>query len=391
MRIASAISELSPPARMAEHLAMQLEASHAHPVDLLVVSITQQLQEHFLEILGNLRTSLRPRHLLAMTAESVIGGDQELERVPAASAMVMQLPGVKINTFHLTDDDWDEVLADDDALRKRLDADDVRAFLMAADPFTTPVVQMLDSCSRLFPQAPIIGGMASGMSQAGEARLAADDHIHSTGLVGVSISGPIQVDCIVSQGCRSIGPTFTVTKGNRNVVEELNGKPALAAIEEMVNALPNRDRQMLASGGLQVGRVIDEGKGNFGRADFLIRSLVGVRRESGAILIGDLIQVGQTLQFHVRDAQAADEELRLLLEGESLLASQPLGAFLVSCNSRGTRLFEQPHHDVKMVRQILGNIPVAGFFAAGEFGPVGGRNFIHGHTASMALFRALEG
>ena len=148
---------------------------------------------------------------------------------------------------------------------------------------------------------------------------------------------------------------------------------------------------MLASGGLQVGRVIDEGKGNFGRADFLIRSLVGVRRESGAILIGDLIQVGQTLQFHVRDAQAADEELRLLLEGESLLASQPLGAFLVSCNSRGTRLFEQPHHDVKMVRQILGNIPVAGFFAAGEFGPVGGRNFIHGHTASMALFRALEG
>ena len=242
MRIASAISELSPPARMAEHLAMQLEASHAHPVDLLVVSITQQLQEHFLEILGNLRTSLRPRHLLAMTAESVIGGDQELERVPAASAMVMQLPGVKINTFHLTDDDWDEVLADDDALRKRLDADDVRAFLMAADPFTTPVVQMLDSCSRLFPQAPIIGGMASGMSQAGEARLAADDHIHSTGLVGVSISGPIQVDCIVSQGCRSIGPTFTVTKGNRNVVEELNGKPALAAIEEMVNALPNRDR-----------------------------------------------------------------------------------------------------------------------------------------------------
>ncbi len=376
---------------MAEHLAMQLEASHAHPVDLLVVSITQQLQEHFLEILGNLRTSLRPRHLLAMTAESVIGGDQELERVPAASAMVMQLPGVKINTFHLTDDDWDEVLADDDALRKRLDADDVRAFLMAADPFTTPVVQMLDSCSRLFPQAPIIGGMASGMSQAGEARLAADDHIHSTGLVGVSISGPIQVDCIVSQGCRSIGPTFTVTKGNRNVVEELNGKPALAAIEEMVNALPNRDRQMLASGGLQVGRVIDEGKGNFGRADFLIRSLVGVRRESGAILIGDLIQVGQTLQFHVRDAQAADEELRLLLEGESLLASQPLGAFLVSCNSRGTRLFEQPHHDVKMVRQILGNIPVAGFFAAGEFGPVGGRNFIHGHTASMALFRALEG
>ena len=153
--------------------------------------------------------------------------------------------------------------------------------------------------------------------------------------------------------------------------------------------MPIHDRQLLATGGLQIGRVIDEGKGNYGRGDFLIRSLVGVRRESGAILIGDMVQVGETLQFHVRDAKTAAEEMRLLLEGETLLTSAdpPLGALLITCNGRGTRLFDMPHHDVSLTRQVLGAIPVAGFFAAGELGPVGQKNFIHGHTAVLALFR----
>jgi len=146
---------------------------------------------------------------------------------------------------------------------------------------------------------------------------------------------------------------------------------------------------LLQVGGLQVGRVIDEGKGNYGRGDFLVRSLVGVKRDTGAVLIGDYVRVGQTLQFHVRDAKSADEEMRLLLEGETMLAAngQPTGALLITCNGRGTRLFDMPHHDVTLARQILGDIPIAGFFAAGELGPVGDKNFIHGHTAALALFR----
>jgi small ligand-binding sensory domain FIST len=136
-----------------------------------------------------------------------------------------------------------------------------------------------------------------------------------------------------------------------------------------------------------IGRVIDEGKGNFGRGDFLIRSLVGVRRDSGAILIGDMVRTGQTVQFHVRDARTAEQEMRLLLEGETILADPPAGALLITCNARGTRLFEMRHHDISLTRQVLGAIPVAGFFAAGELGPVGERNFIHGHTAVLALFR----
>jgi small ligand-binding sensory domain FIST len=248
----------------------------------------------------------------------------------------------------------------------------------------------MQAWSARVPRAPVIGGMASGMQKAGETRLALDDEIHSSGVVGVSFSGEIEVDCLVSQGCRPIGETLVVTKCQQNIIEQLDGKPAIKAIEEMISRLPLHDRQLVATGGLQIGRVIDEGKGNYGRGDFLIRSLIGVRRENGAILIGDLVRTGQTLQFHVRDARTADEEMRLLLQGETLLAPEaapPAGALLITCSGRGTRLFDMPHHDISVTRQVLGSIPIAGFFAAGELGPVGEKNFIHGHTAALAVFR----
>jgi small ligand-binding sensory domain FIST len=326
--------------------------------------------------------------LVALSAESVIGTDQEIERSPAISALAMSLgKSVTITTFHISEEEWPTLLTEDETLRDRLDTEDLRAFFMAADPFTTPVVHFLEACSRIFPTAPILGGMASGMSQAGEARLAIDQEIFSSGLVGVSFSGNIEIDCVVSQGCRPIGPTFEITRCEKNVIQQLDGKPALAAIEDMITGLPLHDRQLLATGGLQIGRVVDPGKGNFGKGDFVIRSLLGVRRESGAILIGDVIQTGQTLQFHLRDAKSAEEDMRLLLEGEIQLADPPAAAVLVSCNSRGTRFFDMPHHDVTLTRQILGNIPIAGFFAAGELGPIAQKNFIHGHTAALALFR----
>jgi small ligand-binding sensory domain FIST len=249
------------------------------------------------------------------------------------------------------------------------------------------VVQGLEAWAGAFPEAPVIGGMASGMKAAGDARLALDDGVYAEGAVGVALSGEIEVDCVVSQGCRPVGETFVITKCEKNVIEQLDGKRALVAIEEMIAHLPLHDRQLIATGGLFIGRVIDEGKGNYGRGDFLIRSLVGVRREAGAILIGDMVRTGQTLQFHVRDGKTAEEEMRLLLEGETILADAPAGALLITCNARGTRLFDMPHHDVTLTRQVLGAIPVAGFFAAGELGPVGDKNFIHGHTAALALFR----
>jgi small ligand-binding sensory domain FIST len=395
MHIASALSTLPTPSSLMQDIEAQLALTG--PPDVLLVFIAQPLAHAFDLIVHTLHKTLKPAHMLAVIGESIIGGVQEIEHAPAVSALAIQAPGVTLHSFRIADEpQWNEVLFDQEELIEQLtppttpgsEEEPVRAFFMFGDPFTTPIVQFLDACSVTFPGAPIIGGMASGMQNPGDTRLSLNDEIFNSGLVGIAFCGNVEIDCVVSQGCRPVGETFVVTKCHQNVIEQLDGKPALAAIEEMVQLLPIHDRQLMNVGGLQVGRVIDQGKGSYGRGDFLIRSLVGVKRETGAVLIGDLVRGGQTLQFHVRDGKSADEEMRLLLEGETMLeTSPPVGGLLVTCNGRGTRMFDRPHHDVSLIRQILGPIPLAGFFAAGELGPVGEKNFIHGHTAALALFR----
>jgi small ligand-binding sensory domain FIST len=133
--------------------------------------------------------------------------------------------------------------------------------------------------------------------------------------------------------------------------------------------------------GLHLGVVVDEHRSEFRRGDFLVRNLFGVDQARGALAVGDQLEVGQTVQFHVRDAQAADEDLRALLAPETADA-----ALVFTCNGRGLRFFGEPDHDASVVDDLLGTLPVAGAFCAGEIGPIGGRNFLHGYTASVALF-----
>jgi len=231
-----------------------------------------------------------------------------------------------------------------------------------------------------------IGGMAGGGHDEGENRLLLNETVHEGGLVGVAISGNVSVRAVVSQGCRPIGERYVVTKADRNVIHELGGVPALDQLRTMFETLSSHDRN-LAQNALHVGVVMDEQRNRFERGDFLVRNLIGADRTSGSLAIGDLLTEGQTVQFHVRDAQSASEDLHLLLAADRSRHPQPpLGALLFSCCGRGRGLFGRPHHDVTVLRERTGEIPVAGFFAQGEIGPVGGANFLHGYTASIALF-----
>jgi small ligand-binding sensory domain FIST len=200
----------------------------------------------------------------------------------------------------------------------------------------------------------------------------------------VAISGEVEIRTVVSQGCRPIGKPFVITKGERNIIHQLGGHKPLEVLHHIFQEAPTSEQKLMQEG-IFIGRVIDERRPTFERGDFLIRHLVGADENSGAIAIGDHVRMGTTVQFHVRDAATAHEDLRTLLDPHR--QQPPAGALLFSCNGRGTRLFSQRDHDVTASREQLGSIPVAGFFCAGELGPVGGRNFIHGHTASLALFR----
>jgi small ligand-binding sensory domain FIST len=219
-----------------------------------------------------------------------------------------------------------------------------------------------------------------------QSQLFLDGRVLSEGAVGAYLP-QAEIHPLVSQGCRPIGDPFTVTAAEGDLIQELGGRSPVERLQELAAALSDRDRDLLTQG-LQVGIVMNEYQAELHQGDFLIRGVVGADPESGAIAVGDDVGVGQTLQFHIRDADSADGDLQRTLEQEAaaLAGHRPAGALLFTCNGRGSRLFPGPDHDAGLLAKVFGDIPVAGFFCAGELGPVGGQNYLHAFTASIALF-----
>ena len=328
-------------------------------------------------MLGLARSELSPRVMLGCTGMWVIGGAREVEEEPAVSVWAAHLPDTELRPFAVT---YDRTPDGDVFLGWPDEVPDGATALALADPFTFPAGQWLERMNDVHPGLQVIGGMSSGGRAPGETRLVLDDEVLWSGCVGVLVSGRTKVRALVSQGCKPIGEPFAVTGSDENVLMSLGGRPPLERLKETFAAADESDRRAMQVG-LHLGRVVDEYKTEFRRGDFLVRNVLGADESSGAIAVGDRMQVGETVQFHVRDAASADVDLREMLAA----AEQPAGAILFTCNGRGTRLFGVPDHDASIVAGAIGG-SLAGFFCAGELGPVGGRNFLHGFTASLALF-----
>jgi len=321
---------------------------------------------------------LHPTTLLGCTAESVVGGRREVEQEPGVTLWAGRVGPTA--PFHLTVE-----RAPDGAVLTGWPAtvpDDAAAVLVLADPFSFPADAFLARLGEDHPGLPVVGGLASAGRGPGGNRLVLDGRTVTEGAVGTFLTGAeVDVATVVSQGCRPIGQPLVATRTEGNVVYELAGRPALDRLQEMAAAASAEERGLLQQG-LHLGIVIDEHKADFERGDFLVRSVLGAHRESGALVAGDEVDVGATVQFHVRDAASADEDLRSLVAGR-----RADGALLFTCNGRGTRLFSVPDHDASVLDDALDRAPLAGMSCAGELGPVGHRNFLHGFTASVVLFR----
>lgn len=382
MHFLSAVSDAANAAHAVARVIEQARAI-ARP-DLAALFITAAHVDEAEWILDRINTEIEPQILIGCSAEGVIGGDVEIERSPGIALLVGSLPGVRISAIHIGENEWADVLDDQVNLIERLGhGEESRALIGFGDPFTCPIDALMKNLDDL--PLPLIGGMASSARRRGENWLFINNKVVDGGFVGVTLNGPIKVESIVSQGCRPVGERFIVTKSNQNIIEQLGGKPAINQLRDVLESMSESDKQLLGHG-LYIGRAIDEYRDAFGRGDFLIRNVMQLDQETGAIVLADYVRVGQTVQFQVRDAQTADEDLREMLS-KSSANPQAACALLFGCNGRGTRMFAQSCHDIAMAHDILGGIPVTGFFAAGELGPIGGKNFIHGHTASMAILR----
>jgi small ligand-binding sensory domain FIST len=347
----------------------------ARPPDLAVLFVTAPHAGALEDAAAAVRAVLRPGALIGCAAESVVGGDREVEEEAAVSLWAGHAGPVA--PFHLRL----EPTPDGDALVGWPESIPAApsALLLLADPFSFPADAFLARIGEDFPHLPVVGGMASAARGPGGNRLALDDRILSDGAVGVFLGTDVDVVTVVSQGCRPVGAPFAVTRAERNIVYELAGRPALERLQDVARHASDDDRRLLGQG-VHLGRVIDEQQASYDRGDFLIRNLIGADPDNGAIAVGDVVEVGQTAQFQVRDAASADEDLRALMAGRTADA-----ALLFTCNGRGSRLFGAPDHDAGIVAESLGHRVVAGMSCAGELGPVGGRNFLHGFTASVVL------
>lgn len=379
-RIASSTStDLETSAAVGEAVARVSEGLQGARPDLVCVFCSPHHLPSCEVIPTILAEHLGPRNLVGCSGESIAGDGREIEDGPAMAVWAAHLPGASLSCFHSTFVTTERGQGFS-GLPEAIEG--ARAVLLIADPFSYPADALLGAAATQLGGVPFVGGMASGGSGPGQHRLFHGDHVHDSGAVGVVIGGDVSIRTIVSQGCRPIGDPFVVTISDGNVIRELGGRRALDRLMEMVDGLSESDRE-LASRGLHVGVVIDEQKEDFGRGDFLIRAVMGVDEDSGSLAVGEQVEVGRTIQFHVRDAASADADLRELL---TTVDGDVSGALLFTCNGRGSRMFPAPDHDIGAIRERMGDIPVAGFFCQGEIGPIGPRSFLHGFTASAAFF-----
>lgn len=358
--------------------------------DLAVLFITPYAPYNAKAVYQEIEARVGIRNFLCCTCAGIIGSQREIEGLPSASLMLARLPDVSIKPFYLDQNQLNQFQKPEDVYDFfEVYPNEKPNFLVLPDPFLIDSNQFLQTVNQAYPMCSVVGGLASGASQERENVIIVNNEMYEEGLAGFVLTGNIAIETVVSQGCRPIGKTYIITKAEENVIHELAGQPFYEVIKEVLEKATPRDRK-LAEEAVFVGLAMNEYNHKFKRGDFLIRGVMGIDPDSGAGVVADYVHVGQTVQFHLRDAQTAQEDLTELLGShKDHFEHQHLkGAFVFSCNGRGEGLFQVKDHDIKLIQKNLGPIPAVGFFCAGEIGPVGGVNFLHGFTSSMALIYA---
>lgn len=368
----------------------QMRETLMQPPDLAIVFVASQFADYFHEVPAYAREYLQARTLIGCSAGGLIGEGLEIEQQPGIALTGAVLPSVAVTPFHVQDEDLPDLDAGQGTWEEMVGVQSTQnpSFILLPDPFSFRVDILAQGLDFAFPSCPKIGGLASGANRVGMNALFLDNRVYRQGAVGVALSGALQVDTIVAQGCRPVGRPLRVTKCDRNFLFELDGKTAVQALYDVLESLQERE-QKLAQHSLLLGVVMNEFQEEFGPGDFLIRNILGLEPNTGALLVGESLLPGRTIQFHVRDADTSAEDLRTLLKQYKDTIQDPLsGALVFSCLGRGRQLYGMPNHDSNCFQEYLGSaVPLTGFFCSGEIGPVGGTTFLHGYTSSFGLIR----
>ncbi len=369
------------------------------PADLGLLFVSPKFRQELVDLWPLLRRELPIRNLIGCTGGGVIGAGKEVEDRTALSLTCAQLPNVKLQPFSLKQEELPESDGSPRPWREmvHVSPDDKPNFIVLSDPFSLDADALVSGLDFAFPEAIKIGGLASGGEGPRENLLLLNEKIFYRGAVGIAMSGDIALETIVAQGCRPIGQPVTVTECKDNVLLSVNNEPPIKYLSNLYDTLTPEDQELLRTS-LFLGVVMDPFNKEPHQGDYLIRTIVGLDQEEGHLAIGALLRPGQTVQFHLRDAATSRDDLQLLLSKSNVARLKEIvnnkpgeaGAILFSCLGRGKRLYGRADHDSTLLKSVVGNIPVGGFFCNGEIGPVAGKTYLHGYTSSIAVFSVPE-
>jgi small ligand-binding sensory domain FIST len=389
MKWASTVATETSLDQAVERAAMKIFAELDQEPDVLFVFVKTERPVDLARVPALLRAEFESSLIFGCVGDGAIGSGKEIEEGSALALIGAVLPGVELRAKHLTESDlpppfgarklWETALG--------VCASEAPNFILLGDPFTCPGENMLKALDRAFPTATKVGGLASGVSQPGTTALFLNDRAYNSGVIVLTLTGNIELDAIVAQGCRPIGDPMFVTAVHENLIREFDGKAPRDVLGEVFEKLAPEDQDLFSSS-LFLGVAMDMRRDEFRSGDFLIRNILGMDPQSGALWINTHVPVNSVVQLHLRDAVTSAQDLeRMLMSYRGQHHTRPNGALLFSCLGRGARLYGQPDHDSDTFRRLVADIPVGGFFCNGEIGPVGGSTFLHGYTSAFALFR----
>lgn len=367
-------------AEVAEEVESRLDG--ARP-DLMFVFATHHFGGDLPRLSGELVAATDADNLIGCTGAWAAGEGREEEHSPAVAVMAAKLNGTRVTVDHVAPPSE----GGPETLDFEVESPETSGVVVFGDPFTFPATAWLSAFHDVNPTVPLVGGLGGGGIAPGQNILFAGSDAKNSGAVVCTIEGATRLVPAVSQGCRPVGPPLVATKVEGNVVLEFRGQPAAKVMFEVLESLSEADRRLFQAGAF-IGRAVDAAKSKFSSGDFLVRNVMGLDPQRHAVAIADDgLRTGTTLQLMVRDATSASEELDAMLEVAGLAsAGEALGGLLFTCGGRGQGMFGRPHHDAAAIERSFGpGFPVAGFAAAGEIGPIGGRSFLHGFSASVAL------
>ena len=368
----------------AENLRGQLPAPE---VSLGLVFMSPKFFPHARTALEILRVHARIPLLVGCSSAGLITGAREIENAGGLALALYSLPGAELKGVHFTQAQVEEAKGAYWHFETGVEPKRTNGWLVFIDPFHLDAEGWIRGWNEAYAPLPVFGGLASGVFSDPTTQVYLNGDVFEEGGVAVSIGGDVKLVGVISQGCTPIGETWTLTRVEKNLIHHIGNRPAYTVLHETFQKLSPAEQQK-AQGNLLIGLVVNEYREDFHRGDFLVRNLIGGDPHSGVLAVGALPRAGQMMQFQRRDAAAATEDMTELLTRarEQLDGVTIYGGCLCCCNGRGQGMFGAPDHDAGLVQKQLGPLGVAGFFGNGEIGPVGGKNYLHGFTASLALF-----